>query len=73
MHSDKIEKIVENESYSIQEAVDKINKVENKIKYKAFGKVTINNKEKSNKVNIDNEEKPKRKMLKKYLKIKKNR
>ena len=45
-YSDNIEKIIEDKSISIQEAMNRINKIENKIKFKAFGKVTINNKKK---------------------------
>ena len=36
----------QNETINIQEAIDKFDKVLNRIKFKAFGKVTINNRKK---------------------------
>ena len=45
-NSDTIEKIIENNSLAIEDAMDKISKIERKIKFKAFGKTTINNKKK---------------------------
>ena len=52
-YGDAIEKLVEDESISIQEAMDKISKIEKKIKFKAFGKITITNKKKEK---IENKE-----------------
>ena len=39
--ADKIEKIVKDKNLTIQEVFDKFDKLHDKIKYKAFGKVTI--------------------------------
>ena len=39
--SEKIEEAVNDETKSIEEVMQKIDKIHNKIKYKAFGKVTV--------------------------------
>jgi hypothetical protein len=40
-YSEKIEDIVENKAWSVDEAMRKFEKVHDKIKFKAFGKVTL--------------------------------
>ena len=45
-YSDKLEKIVENEYLSIQDIMKEFSSILDKIKYKAFGKVTLSNKNK---------------------------
>ena len=45
-YSETLEKIINDDNLSIEEAMDRIDKIENKIKFKAFGKTTINNKRK---------------------------
>ena len=48
--SDKMKEVIENEDNSIEDVIDKFDKVHNKIKYKAFGKVTIRNRNKGRSV-----------------------
>ena len=43
-NSSKLNKIIEDEDLTMQEIMDKVDKVQEKIKYKAFGKVTIGKK-----------------------------
>ena len=47
-YSESLESIVKDKTINIQEAMDKFDKVLNRIKFKAFGKVTINNSKKEN-------------------------
>ena len=55
--SHKIEKIVENNELTVQEMTNRVEKVHNKIKYMAFGKVTIGNKKEQNNEDKTDEEK----------------
>ena len=51
-HSEALEKVIDDEKASIQESVDKFEKVLEKIKFKAFGKVTITNRENREKYTV---------------------
>ena len=52
--SDKLKKVIDNEDLNIEETVRKFEKIHNDIKYKAFGKVTLNNN--SNKEHYEEED-----------------
>ena len=46
-YSETIEKIVDDENLSVQELINKVEKIHDKIKFKSFGKVTLGNKKES--------------------------
>ena len=56
-YCDQLEKVIENNNVTIEEAMKRFEKIHNQIKYKSFGKVTLKNRETKgeNKTNKDDE------------------
>ena len=54
-HSDELDNIVEDNTLTIQEAMNKFERILEKIKFKVFGKVSVNAEKKNNKTRILND------------------
>ena len=73
-YSQTLDKIVENKEISVDEVMNKVDKIHQKIKFEAFGKISVGNKipkvNGNNKDQVEEEEEKKAKVLFEEQKIK---